>query len=98
MSIVWSRQARRDLRAIHDFIARDSEHYADLQISRIIERVEYISKMPTLGHRVHEYPELDLRETHQGSYRIIYAHENTELRVVTIIHMKQQMKSRRLSK
>jgi hypothetical protein len=41
-----------------------------LQINRIIERVEYISKMPTMGHRVHEFPELDLRETHQENYRI----------------------------
>lgn len=98
MSIVWSRQARRDLRALHDFIARDSEHYANLQINRIIERVEYISKMPTMGHRVHEFPELDLRETHQENYRIIYAYEKTELQVVTIVHMKQQMKRRKLSK
>jgi plasmid stabilization system protein ParE len=32
MKILWSTQARRDLRAIHDFIGRDSEHYAKLQI------------------------------------------------------------------
>jgi toxin ParE1/3/4 len=98
MNIQWSRQARQDLRAIHEFIARDSEHYARLQIKRLIERVEYISRMPTMGHRVHEFPELDLRETHQENYRIIYAHEADELQVVTIVHMKQQMKKRRLSK
>lgn len=98
MNIQWSRQARQDLRAIHEFIARDSEHYARLQIKRLIERVEYISRMPAMGHRVHEFPELDLRETHQENYRIIYAHEADELQVVTIVHMKQQMKKRRLSK
>jgi hypothetical protein len=43
MNIQWSRQARQDLRAIHEF------------------------------------PELDLRETHQENYRIIYAHEADEL-------------------
>jgi len=33
MNITWSAQARGDLRAIRDFIARDSEHYARLQAS-----------------------------------------------------------------
>lgn len=36
--------------------------------------------MPTMGHRVHEYPELPLRETHQGTYRIIYDFDDTALR------------------
>ncbi len=76
MILQWSRQARQDLRAIHEFIAR----------------------MPTMGHPVHEFPELDLRETHQENYRIIYAHAAEELQVVTIVHMKQQMKRSRLSK
>ncbi|MBV6501815.1 MAG: hypothetical protein CJBNEKGG_04339 [Prosthecobacter sp.] len=98
MIIQWSRQARQDLRAIHEFIARDSEHYARLQIKRLIERVEHIARMPTMGHPVHEFPELDLRETHQGNYRIIYAHDADELQVVTLVHMKQQMKRSRLSR
>jgi len=40
MSISWSTQARRDLQAIQDFIAHDSEHYAQLQIERLISRVD----------------------------------------------------------
>ena len=98
MILQWSRQARQDLRAIHEFIDRDSEHYARLQIKRLIERVEFIARMPTMGHPVHEFPELDLRETHQENYRIIYAHAAEELQVVTIVHMKQQMKRSRFSK
>ncbi|HEX7260827.1 MAG TPA: type II toxin-antitoxin system RelE/ParE family toxin [Luteolibacter sp.] len=52
MKITWSTQARRDLRAIRNFIARDSEHYAQLQIERIIQRVERAAAMPTMGHSV----------------------------------------------
>lgn len=33
MNITWSAQARRDLQAIRDYIAHDSEHYARLQTS-----------------------------------------------------------------
>lgn len=96
MNIVWSDQARRDLEAIRDFIARDSEFYAQQQITRIVERVEYISAMPTMGHRVHEHPSLAMREMHEGHYRIIYTFDDEDLQVVTIVHMKQMLKRQRL--
>jgi plasmid stabilization system protein ParE len=35
MKIFWSAQALCDLRAIRDFIARDSEHYARLRPSHL---------------------------------------------------------------
>ena len=96
MKITWSAQSRRDLKAIHEFIVRDSELYAHRQVARIIQRVDFISNMPSMGHRVHEYPELFLRETHEGSYRIIYAFDEESLRVVTVVNMKQLLKRGRL--
>ncbi len=67
MNIIWSTQARFDLRVIHDFIARDSERYANVQIARLIARVERTASTPTRGHPVHEHPESDLREVHEGA-------------------------------
>jgi len=98
MNIFWSKQARSDLRAIRDFISRDSEYYALLQTKRLIERVEHIAGSPMKGHPVHEFPELNLRETHQENYRIIYDVKEEELQVVTIVHMKQVLRKRRLVK
>jgi addiction module RelE/StbE family toxin len=72
MNIIWSEQARRDLRAIYDFIGRDSPHYAVLQVERLVCRVEKASNMPSRGHPVHEYTASGLREVHEGNYRIIY--------------------------
>jgi addiction module RelE/StbE family toxin len=96
MKIAWSTQARRDLRAIRDFIARDSEHYARLQIERLIARVERASEMPSAGHPVHEFRESGLREVHEGGYRIIYGIQDDEFQVVTIVHMKRQISRRSL--
>ena len=96
MTLAWSEQARRDLCAIRDFIARDSVHYANLQIERLISRVERTSAMPTKGHPVHEFMESGLREVHEGYYRIIYRMENETMQVVTIVHMKQRVTRRRL--
>ena len=96
MKITWSAQARCDLRAIRDFIARDSEHYARLQIERLIVRVEHTAGMPSKGHPVHEFIESGLREVHEGGYRIIYRIQDEEFQVVTIIHMRQRITRRRL--
>lgn len=96
MTIVWSTQSRRDLRAIHDFIARDSKHYADLQIERLITRVERAAEMPSTGHPVHEFTESGLKEEHEGGYRIIYGTQNDGFQIVTIVHMKQRITRRRL--
>ena len=40
--------------------------------------------------------ECDLREVHEGGYRIIYHHDAERFQVVTIIHMKQRVTRRRL--
>ena len=96
MTIVWSEQARLDLRAIREFIAHDSEHYAQLQVERLISRIERTAAMPSRGHPVHEFIESGLREVHEGSYRIIYRAQPDEFQIVTIVHMKQRVSRRRL--
>jgi toxin ParE1/3/4 len=82
--------------AIRDFIAHDSEHYAQLQIERLISRIGKAALMPSKGHPVHEFIESDLREVHEGSYRIIYRIFDVELQVITIVHMKQRVTRKRL--
>jgi toxin ParE1/3/4 len=96
MNITWSQQSLQDLRAIHDFIARDSDHYASLMVQRIIERVERTSQMPTLDHPVHEVPDPGLREVHHGNYRIIYAPDDAQLNVITVVPMNQRLPRSRL--
>jgi toxin ParE1/3/4 len=91
VNIVWSGQARADLRAIRDFIARDSEFYASRMVARLIERVERAAQSPTAGHPVHEYHDLPLREVHESSYRIIYRSSDNFFEVVTLVHLKQQL-------
>lgn len=86
------------MRAIQKFIAPDSEFYADRMVARIVERVERTALSPTAGHPVHEYPEEPLKEVHESPYRIIYGFSDAELRVITIVHFKQQLPKYRLTK
>ena len=98
MTIVWSSEARRSLRAIRRFIAQDSDFYAARMVGRIIDRVERAARSPAQGHPVHEYPEEPLKEVHESPYRIIYDFSDSELRVVTIVHFKQRLEARRLTR
>lgn len=98
MIIRWSDEALKSLRAIRKFIAQDSEFYASLTAAKIVERVEATAQMPTRGHRVHEYPEMDLREVHEGSYRIIYTFTSRQLDVITVVHFREQLKRGRLTR
>jgi len=97
VTIIWSSEARRSLRAIRRFIAQDSAFYATRTVVRIVERVERAALAPTQGHAVHEYPEEPLKEVHESPYRIIYGFSETEFRVVTVIHFKQPLSKKRLT-
>lgn len=67
-------------------------------VARIIERVEQAAVAPTQGHPVHEYPEAPLKEVHESPYRIIYAFSDEALRIVTIVHFKQQLPRKKLTR
>ncbi len=62
MQIVWSPQSLRDLYAIRDYIAKDSEQYADLTIARIFSAVERLLPFPQSGRIVPEREDPEIRE------------------------------------
>ena len=97
MTIGWSSEARRSLRAILRYIAQDSEFYAARMVARIIERVERAAMAPGQGHSVHEYPEAPLKEVYESPYRIIYRFSAAEFWVVTIVHFKAPLERKRLT-
>ena len=62
MHIVWSPQSLGDLDAIHEYIAKDSEQYADLTIARIFSAVEHLLPFPQSGRIVPERHDPEIRE------------------------------------
>ena len=54
MRILWSPQSLRDLDAIREYIAKDSEHFAGLTIARIFSAVEQLIRFPRSGRIVPE--------------------------------------------
>ena len=54
MRITWSEPALADLNAIHDYIARDSPHYAERFVQRLIAAADPLTDFPDLGRVVPE--------------------------------------------
>ena len=44
--IIWTHEASIDLEAIAEYIARDSEYYAERTVEKIIIAVEKLDKFP----------------------------------------------------
>ncbi len=84
--IRWTEQALGDLEAIHDYVARDSEHYAALLVERLIASLDYVERFPEFGRMVPEFQRHELREVILGSYRIVYRLGSDDADVITVFH------------
>jgi len=71
-SIRWTDQAVGDLKAIRDFIERDSPRYARLVTERLFEATARLESFPLSGRVVPELGRDDVREIIIGEYRIVY--------------------------
>lgn len=97
MKVVWTDRARRHLRAIHDYIAEDSQRSATRIVDRITRKPESLARFPRSGHVVPEYEYeasgTEIRQLLEGNYRIIYRVLPDYVQILTIIHGARQMPS-----
>jgi toxin ParE1/3/4 len=86
MRIEWTRSAARDVRNVRNYIALDSEVYAERTIEKIVEAVEKAANFPRIGRKVPEADDDSIREIIFGNYRIIYRIEESRILVLMVIH------------
>lgn len=98
MVIVWSRPARDDLKGIHDYIARDSKHYANRVVLDIRDKTKALLDFPQRGRVVPEIGEDSLREISLYSYRILYEATPDVIYVHGVIHMRRNFKADHLER
>lgn len=94
MRIVWSPQSLRDLRAIHDYIAKDSERYADLTIARIFLAAEQLLLFPQSGRIVPEKGDPEIREIIVGRFRVVYRLRSAGIEVATVFRAAREFPER----
>ncbi|TAK64897.1 type II toxin-antitoxin system RelE/ParE family toxin [Methylobacter sp.] len=91
--VIWSEIAKTDLRAIYDYIANDSKHYAKKVAQDIREKTGILSGLPNMGRVVPEMEDKNIRELSLYSYRIIYEVKNEQVYILTIVHKRQDLQS-----
>ena len=84
--VTWTKPARDDLKAIHDYIAPDSKFYAKNTVRNIVLRASKLSNVPEIGRIVPELNEPDIREVFIYSYRVIYQIVADGLFILAVVH------------
>jgi len=67
-------------------VARESAHYADLLVERLVSAVTRLESHPLSGRVVPEVGDESLREVIHRNYRIVYRVRSDAVEIVTVFH------------
>ena len=84
--VIWAPQAIQDVEAIRAHVARDSAHYGDLVVERIVAAVERLKDNPRSGRVVPELGDESIREVIHGNYRIVSRLRRDVVEIATVFH------------
>ena len=86
MKLIWTDPSIEDLRAVRDYIGRDSDYYAADLVEQVVLSVERLLRFPKLGRVVPEAQDENIRELVHQNYRIIYRIAGERIEILTIVH------------
>jgi len=89
LTIYWSPLAVDRLENIFKYISKEDNDAAYKLVSKILKKVETLSKFPERGRKVPEANREEIREVFESEYRIIYRVEAKKVFVLSIRNFKQ---------
>jgi plasmid stabilization system protein ParE len=95
MKLIWTDPSIEDLRAVREYIARDSDYYAADVVEQVVLSVEKLLRFPKLGRVVPETQDENVRELLHQNYRIIYRIVGERIEILTIVHGSRNLTLRR---
>ena len=72
VKILWTSESKKWLGEIYDYIASDSHVNAKEVINNIIGRTDVLQDFPSIGQRLLDWPDYEIRMILYGHYRIVY--------------------------
>ena len=93
LEVKWSPEATEDLEAIADYIARDSEYYAQAVVTELLSVARSVGEFPMIGRMVPEIGDEYIRERFVYSYRLVYRVESARILIVAVIHGKRLLEN-----
>ncbi len=99
VEIIWTIQSIEDLEKIAEYIAKDSEKYAQMQVQNFFEATKSLEEFPKAGRIVPELNIKEIREIFVGFYRVIYHIISKEkIEILAIHHSYRLLKKREFFK
>lgn len=86
MKVRLSSEARQDLIAIGDYIARDNPPRAQSFVAELTDKCASLSQMPNTHPLVPRYAKKGIRRRVHGNYQIFYRADATEVFVLRVLH------------
>ncbi len=97
VQINWTFQAKDDLMTIAEYISKDSQQQAKLQVIRLKNRTRVLKTQICSGKIVSEISKDNIRELIEGNYRIIYKIVNdNQIDILTIHHSSRDLARRNM--
>lgn len=91
--VVWTEEAERWLRKIHDYIAVNQPATAFRVVEAIYRRAQILGQFPELGHVYRTPSGRTARVLLWGHYRIVYLHRpDDEVHIVGVFHGAMELK------
>jgi len=87
--VAWTARACADLKAIHDYISKESPINAKSVVREIFARALNIDQTPRVGRRVPELDDGNFREVPIHSWRIIYLIRGDKVFIVALVHKRR---------
>lgn len=84
--VIWTATAWRNLAGIADYIAKDSNYYAELFVREARDASRSLNQLPQRGRIVPEVKDKSVRELFVAHYRLIYQISGKDVSILAIIH------------
>jgi addiction module RelE/StbE family toxin len=88
--VTWTARARADLKAVHDYIAKDSPLNAKRVVREMHRKAATLAETPLVGRVVPELKDPNIREIPAYSWRLIYQLRESRVLVLTVIHKRSR--------
>ncbi len=91
--IKWTEKASKHLKAIYEYIAKDSKVYAKRYVESLIASTKKLKLMPECGRAVPEFEDYPFREIIYRNHRIVYQINEMDecIEILTVIHGAQDL-------
>jgi plasmid stabilization system protein ParE len=86
MRVVWTDEARAELRAIYNFLAARSEPFALRVLDRLLDASRVIGDFPEIGRQTPEHRFRQLRELAVLEYRMMYHIASDRIEIIAVFH------------